>query len=301
MQSRMRILSDTPAGTPPGAQPPAKPNGVSGRKVLALVVLVLVVAGIAGYLVWSRIARMNQQMAALSRQTEEASQKLDIATQASNAALARASQAEQSALEAAQQRDQAESAKAQSDQAAEQARQQAQVAQQKAAIAQQNAAVAEQKAEEYQKARAEELAHLQQVLNQIADTRKTSTGLVMTLGSKSIRFDFDKFSLRSEDREVLARIAGILSTVKGYQIYVYGYTDQIGTADYNQKLSERRAKSVRDYLVQAGLDPGIISAKGFGEADPRVAAINPQANAINRRVEIGLVDSTIRAVESPKP
>ena len=281
--------------------PPGKTRGTSGAKIVALIVLVLVLVSVAGYWVWMRIARMDQQMAALSRQADQASQKLDAATQASNAALARASQAEQSALEAAQQRDQAENAKAQSDQAAEQARQQAQVAQQNAAIAQQNAAAAEQKAEEYRKARAEELAHLQQVLNQIADTRQTPTGLVMTLGSKSIRFDFDKFSLRPEDREVLARIAGILSTVKGYQIYVYGYTDQIGTADYNQKLSERRAKSVRDYLVQAGLDPGIISAKGFGEADPRVAGINPRANAINRRVEIGLVDSTIRAVESPNP
>jgi len=96
----------------------------------------------------------------------------------------------------------------------------------------------------------------------------------------------------------LSRIAGILSVLKGYQIYVYGYTDDIGTKAYNLNLSERRAKAVYDYLTQNGLSPDIMTTKGFGEADPLVPGSSPQARAINRRVEIGLVDSTIRPLSS---
>src|SRR5207247_10322750 len=58
-------------------------------------------------------------------------------------------------------------------------------------------------------------------------------GLVMTLDSKSIRFDFDKANITPEYRDILNRIAGILMTLKGYTIAVYGYTDDIGTQTYN--------------------------------------------------------------------
>ena len=142
---------------------------------------------------------------------------------------------------------------------------------------------------------------MQTALSQIADTRRTAMGLIMTLGSKSIRFDFDRSDVRPENREVLSRIAGVLIALKGYSIYVYGYTDDIGTQEYNLKLSQRRAQAVRDYLVQAGLDPNIISSKGFGKSDPRVRGEGPDARAINRRVEIGIVDSRLRFDELPPP
>jgi outer membrane protein OmpA-like peptidoglycan-associated protein len=93
-------------------------------------------------------------------------------------------------------------------------------------------------------------------------------------------------------REILNRIAGVLSTLNGYSIYVYGYTDDVGTKEYNQQLSERRAKAVRDVLIAAGVPPN-IETKGLGEADPRAAGNTPQARAANRRVEIGLVYTTI--------
>lgn len=253
--------------------------------------LALIVVGILSYLTLTRLDRMSQQVTRLSQQVEQTGQAAAEAAEKSNSALARATQAEQSAVEATHERDQALKAKATSDQAAKQAQQQALAAQQEAAAAQA-------KAEEYRKEREAELTHLQQVLGQIAETHRTAMGLVMTLGSKSIRFAFDESSLRPEDKEVLSRIAGILSTLKGYQIYVYGYTDHIGTKEYNVKLSQRRAQSVRDYLVQNGLDSRIISTKGFGESDPLVPGTTPQARAINRRVEIGIVDSTIKPLAS---
>jgi len=119
-------------------------------------------------------------------------------------------------------------------------------------------------------------------------------GLVMTLGSESVRFDFDRSDIKPQYRETLSRIAGVLSTVKGYSIYVYGYTDDVGSQEYNLGLSERRADAVRNYLVSSGIDPKILTIKGFGKSNPRVPGDTPQARAKNRRVEIGIVDSTLR-------
>ena len=118
-------------------------------------------------------------------------------------------------------------------------------------------------------------------------------GLVMTLDSKSIRFDFDKANIQPEYRDILNRIAGILMALKGYTVAVYGYTDDVGTQKYNLQLSQRRAEAVRDFLVQAGISPKIMSAKGFGKSDPRVPGDSDQARAANRRVEIGIVDSKL--------
>jgi outer membrane protein OmpA-like peptidoglycan-associated protein len=280
---------EKPKSAPEGGSTNARGRSRSG--LLWFVGIAIVVVGVLFYLLLARLDRLNREVSQLRTQVQVSNMKSDVASSKADSALGRASQAEQNAQKAASQRAQAEQAKAQFQQRAQQAQQQAQAAQQQAAQA-------EAKAEEYRKQREAELDRLQQALGQIASTRRTAIGLVMTLGSKSIRFAFDKSTLRPEDKEVLSRIAGILSTLKGYQIYVYGYTDDIGTRDYNQKLSERRAKSVYDYLVQNGLNPDIMTTKGFGEADPLVAGNSSKARAINRRVEIGLVDSTIKPLSS---
>jgi OmpA-OmpF porin, OOP family len=114
----------------------------------------------------------------------------------------------------------------------------------------------------------------------------------MTLGEKSIRFDFNKSDIKPEYRDILNRIAGVLMTLKGYSIAVYGYTDDVGSQAYNLSLSKRRAQAVRDFLLQAGI-PKIITTQGFGKSDPRVRGDTPEARAANRRVEVGLVDSTL--------
>ena len=133
--------------------------------------------------------------------------------------------------------------------------------------------------EKYRQEREEELAQLQQALGEIAETHRTAMGLVMTLDSKSIRFDFDKATIKPEYRDILNRIAGILMTLKGHSIAVYGYTDDIGTQTYNLQLSQRRAEAVRDFLVQTGIPATTItSAKGFGKSDP------PFRATANRRV-----------------
>jgi outer membrane protein OmpA-like peptidoglycan-associated protein len=283
----MGLTDDAPGTTTRG--PSLKPDSpkVSTRLLWILVVLALVaIAGCALFFV-QRLNHLEDQLTQLTGQVEQTQRDAHNAAERSQAAIHQASQAQASAQQAALQRDQAEKDAAQSNKQAALAQHQAQAAQGQAALAQQQA-------QQYRQQREAELNRLQQVLGQIAETRRTAMGLIMTLGSNSIRFDFDKSNLRPENREILSRIAGILMTLKGYQIAVFGYTDDIGTQEYNLKLSGRRAQAVRDYLVKAGLDPNIITWKGFGKSDPRVPGNSPAARAANRRVEIAIVDHRLQ-------
>jgi outer membrane protein OmpA-like peptidoglycan-associated protein len=261
----------------------AKHRGNAGVVLGAIAVVLVLLLGFG--LLWS-LRRLNRQIAQLSRQTDQINRRVENAEQQSQSFAQQASQAAASAQAAAQQRDEAKQSEANSQA-------QAQSAMQAAAAAQLQANQAEEKAEEYRKQREEQLQQLQQVLGQIAETHRTTLGLVMTLGEKSIRFDFDKANIEPQYRDILNRIAGVLMTLKGYSIYVYGYTDDVGTQDYNLKLSARRAQAVRDSLVQAGINPGLITTKGFGQSDPRMKGASAQARAANRRVEIGIVDSRL--------
>ena len=280
-------LEPQPTREPPGGSGSSPAGGTSGIwSWLILVLLVILV-----FFFVRALTRLGSEVARLGRQTDDMNRRLTAVEQRSQTAAQEAVQAAQSAQAAAHQRDQAEQARAQSQNETQQAQQQA-------AAARQQATLAEQKAEQYRQQREQELAHLQQVLSHIADTRRTAMGLVVTLGSNSVRFDFDKAEIKPQYREILSRIAGVLMTVQGYSVHVYGYTDDVGTQEYNLQLSARRAQAVRDYLVQSGLDPKIMSTKGYGKSDPRVPGDSSAARAANRRVEIGLVDTTIR-LEGP--
>jgi outer membrane protein OmpA-like peptidoglycan-associated protein len=257
-----------------------------GKLALALGVIAIALSGVSGFVYVVSVRRLEGKLERLSEQTEALRRLAERAQEQSQTSAQRASEAAANALAAAQQRDSAKQAQLNSDA-------QAQVAQQQAAAEQQRADQAALKAEQYRQQRESELQQLQQALGQIAETHRTAMGLVMTLDSKSIRFDFDKANIKPEYRDILNRIAGILMTLKGYTVAVYGYTDDIGTQTYNLQLSQRRAEAVRDFLVQAGISPTIMSAKGFGKSDPRVPGDSEQARAANRRVEIGIVDSKL--------
>jgi outer membrane protein OmpA-like peptidoglycan-associated protein len=257
-----------------------------GKLAPALGVIAIVLSLVLGLVYLISVRRMEREVARLSQQTEGLSRLVERAQEQSQTSAQQASQAAANAQAAAQQRDLAKQAQSNSEA-------QAQLAQQQAAAEHQKADQATRQAEEYRQEREAELAQLQQALGQIAETRRTAMGLVMTLDSKSIRFDFDKANVKPEYRDILNRIAGILMTLKGYTIAVYGYTDDIGTQTYNLQLSQRRAEAVRDFLVQTGIPPTIMSTKGFGKSDPRVPGDSEQARAANRRVEIGIVDSKL--------
>ncbi len=272
------------------ARAPAGPSKSQGKAGLILGTIAIALVLALGYVFLASMRRLDRQMARISQQTENLEQRVERAEEQSQKLARQASQAAADARTAARERDAAKQAEANSAAQAQTALEQAAAAQQQANQAQQQAAAEQQKAAQYRQQREAELAQLQQVLGQIAQTQRTALGLVMTLGSKSVRFDFDEAYIKPQYRDILNRIAGVLLTLKGYSISVYGYTDDIGTQAYNLKLSERRAEAVRDFLVQAGISPGIISTKGFGKSDPRVPGDSDQARAANRRVEIAIVD-----------
>src|SRR5436190_24381152 len=262
---------------------PAKSRGKLAR---SLGVIAIALSLVSGFVYLNSVRRLEREVARLSQQTEGLNRLVVRAQEQSQTLAQQASQAAANAQAAAQQRDLAKQAQSNSEA-------QAQLARQQAAAEQQKADQATQQAEEYRQEREAELAQLQQALGQIAETRRTAMGLVMTLDSKSIRFDFDKANITPEYRDILNRIAGILMTLKGYTIAVYGYTDDIGTQTYNLQLSQRRAEAVRNFLKETGMSPTIMTTNGFGKSDPRVPGDSEQARAANRRVEIGIVDSKL--------
>ena len=90
----------------------------------------------------------------------------------------------------------------------------------------------------------------------------------MNLDEGSLRFDFNRADLRPESRETLALIAGILFTSEDFAITITGHTDARGNRQYNQRLSERRARAVADFLIEAGLAAERFTVEGLGEAYP---------------------------------
>ena len=237
--------------------------------------------GLVAYM-WTRVESQQRQTASLRDQLERMTNRIDLLTGVVEAASARAVRAEENARTAANARDKAQAERAEAEKKSAEAQTSAERA---------RAAVAE--AEKIRQQREQDIDRLQKALGALVETRRTALGLVMNLGENAIQFDFDRATLRAENRELLSRIAGVLLTAKGYSIYVYGHTDDVGSDEYNRDLSQRRARTVRDYLVEAGLDSSIITTRGYGKSSPRVPATTQEARAKNRRVEIGIVDVSL--------
>lgn len=125
---------------------------------------------------------------------------------------------------------------------------------------------------------------LSEQLNKILQTRDSARGLIVSMSD--VLFDTGKYSLKPGAREKLAKVAGILLAYPGLSIEVGGYTDNVGGDQMNQTLSENRASSVRDYLVQQGVASGSVSAKGFGNTLAVASNDNAAGRQQNRRVEL---------------
>ena len=264
------------------------PDRRKSRRVLAVVagVLgVLLIIGLGGYF-WTLLRNAEVRFQALSQRIDrlaDKQQSLDAdlreAHVETQSAQQRATKSEQAHAEAVKETVQAQAAKTLADQRAAQAHQQAQSAGDELA--------------RMRKAREEELNRMQEALAKVAATRRTPDGIVVDLSNDSFKFDFDKSALRPQNRELLSRLAGILLASHGYRLHIYGYTDDIGTEQYNQGLSERRAHAVYDYLALCGIEPDMMASRGFGKTSPRVRGTGEEAREKNRRVEIGIIDTSI--------
>lgn len=239
----------------------------------------------------------NERAAAAQREAderaraEEARRQRELAEQQAKDEAERRAAAEAARKTAEAERLAANQAKAEADAAraaAEKAKAEALVQQQALAA---QAAQAKLAADTAEKARAAAEAEkqalrdqLRQQLNSVLETRESARGLIVNMSD--VLFDFGKYTLRSEAREKLARVSGILLTQPSLRVEVEGHTDSIGSEEFNQKLSEQRAATVRDYLVSNGLPIDKVTARGFGKTRPVASNDTNDGRQKNRRVEL---------------
>ncbi len=207
------------------------------------------------------------------------------------AAQQQAAQAQAQASEDARRRAEAEQAEADArrQQAEAQAQQQAARAQQQqaeaaAAAAEQAANLADQQRQEAIRQKEAMRARLLAQLNQVLQTRDTARGLVVSM--PDVLFDFNKYTLKPEARERLAKISGIVLAYPDLKLEIDGYTDSVGSDEYNQTLSDKRAEAVRDYLTSSGVSASNVEARGMGKADPVADNSTAAGRQLNRRVEM---------------
>ena len=111
----------------------------------------------------------------------------------------------------------------------------------------------------------------------------------LTIDLKGVNFDFDKDTLRPDAVAILDEAVSILGKYPQLRVEVAGHTDSIGTEQYNQGLSERRAKAVYDYLTGHGVDAGrLVGPNGFGESKPIDTNSTKEGRARNRRTELNV-------------
>jgi len=101
-----------------------------------------------------------------------------------------------------------------------------------------------------------------------------------------VLFDFNKYTLKPAARERLARVSGIVLAYPDLKLQIEGHTDSIGSDEYNQTLSEKRAATVRDYLVSSGVPLDNVAARGLGKSDPVADNSTAAGRKLNRRVEM---------------
>jgi outer membrane protein OmpA-like peptidoglycan-associated protein len=235
------------------------------------------------------LQRKEQERVAAEKRATEASRakaEAEAKESAEKEAQARA-QAEEDAKRRAQaeaDRQTAEQAKAEAEKAkaeADVARAAALVEQQKA---EQEADKARQAAADANRQKEEMRARLLNQLNQVLQTKDTDRGLVVNM--PDVLFDSGQYTLKPAARERLARIAGIVTGYPELAFEIEGHADATGGDDFNQLLSEKRAASVRDYLVNAGVSINNVIARGLGKTRPIAENTTAQGRKLNRRVEM---------------
>lgn len=224
---------------------------------------------------------------------DEAAQRqarLDAEQAAQRAQLA-AEQAKNDAERQAAQRAAAEAAAEEARARAEKARADQQSAEQAQKAAEQARLQAEQAAQQAAQQTEQMRERLKAQLNQVLQTTETARGLIVNMSD--VLFDFNKYTLKPEAREKLAKVSGILLAYPDLKLNVEGYTDNIGSDEYNQKLSEERANAVRDYLVTQNVSQNNVTAAGYGKSNPIADNSTSSGRAQNRRVQMVVSGSAI--------
>ena len=121
-------------------------------------------------------------------------------------------------------------------------------------------------------------------LNQVLQTRDSARGLIVNMSD--VLFDLNKATLRSGAKLRLAKVAGIILAYPDLRLEVDGFTDNTGSPQYNQALSEKRAAAVQDFLVSQGVTSNNVNTKGFRPGNPVATNGTASGRQMNRRVEL---------------
>ena len=222
----------------------------------------------------------------LRKQAAERQRNADLAQQE---AQQQAQQAQLNAAESQLAAQQAEAAKAKAD--ADRARAEAD-----AADARARAAEATQTANKSVQDANTAREQLKAQLNSVLATSESARGLIVNMSD--VLFDSGKYTLKPDTKVSLAKVSGILAAYPGLKLQVEGYTDSVGGDDYNQKLSENRAGSVKDFLVSQGVSINNISAAGYGKTKPIADNSTAAGRAQNRRVQLVVSGDAIGVQQS---
>ncbi|MBO6620552.1 MAG: OmpA family protein [Balneola sp.] len=120
-----------------------------------------------------------------------------------------------------------------------------------------------------------------------AKVERIGEGIKITFDS-GILFDVNSYQLKDASKENIAELSEILQKYEDTNIMFSGYTDNTGSEEYNQKLSEDRAKAVAEYAAFTGVDAERMTIIGYGESDPVADNSTAAGRTQNRRVEIGI-------------
>jgi outer membrane protein OmpA-like peptidoglycan-associated protein len=216
-------------------------------------------------------AQRQAEARALADQERQAAEQARLqAEQAAQQAAADRAAAQQQLQQAEQQRQSLEQQQQALTQQAEQARLQAQQADQQRLQIQQQA--------EQQRQR------LLTQLNQVLQTRDTARGLIVNMSD--VLFDINKATLRPGAKLRLAKVAGIILAYPDLKLEIDGFTDNTGSQQYNQTLSDKRAKTVADFLTSQGVSSDAVITRGFGPSNPVASNATASGRQMNRRVEL---------------
>lgn len=134
-----------------------------------------------------------------------------------------------------------------------------------------------------------------------AEVTRVGEGISVTFDENSgIYFATDKYDLKEESKESLKKLAKIFQEYPDTNILLEGHTDNTGRAEYNMGLSEKRAKSVRDYLMSQGVGSQRFTTKWYGEEQPKYDNETAEGRSKNRRVEIAIMADDQMKAEAQK-
>ncbi len=227
-------------------------------------------------------ARVRARREAEQRQLAE--QEAQAAENARQEAEQARREAEQQAQQLAQERQQTQQELQQAQAARQSAEQQQQALAQQAEQARLQAQQAEQENQRVQQQAEQQRQRLLQQLNDVLQTRESAKGLIVNMSD--VLFDTGKATLKPGAKLKLAKLAGIILAYPDLHLEIDGYTDSTGSQQFNQVLSEKRAATVRDFLIAQGVPVNNVVAQGFGPSNPVASNETAAGRQQNRRVEL---------------